>query len=99
MLADKPRWEVEGRAWPLREASRFVETDRLRWHVQQMGQGPVVLDCAPLTWIDSAAVGSLILLYAACMAAKRPWAIINPSASLRRQFELMCAQYLLEPLR
>lgn len=63
------------------------------------GQGPVVLDCAQLTWIDSAAVGSLILLYAACMAAKRPWAIINPSASLRRQFELMCAQYLLEPLR
>ncbi|MFX4404773.1 STAS domain-containing protein, partial [Acinetobacter baumannii] len=50
------------------------------------GQGPVVLDCAQLTWIDSAAVGSLILLYAACMAAKRPWAIINPSASLRRQF-------------
>ncbi|MBX9882861.1 MAG: alpha/beta fold hydrolase [Sphingomonas sp.] len=43
MLADKPRWEVEGRAWPLREASRFVETDRLRWHVQQLGRGPVVL--------------------------------------------------------
>lgn len=43
MLADKPRWEVEGRDWPHRAASRFVETDRLRWHVQSFGAGPVLL--------------------------------------------------------
>ncbi len=30
-------WEREGRIWPHREASHFVEADGLRWHVQQMG--------------------------------------------------------------
>lgn len=38
-----PRWEVEGRNWPNREASRFVETPGLRWHVQVAGAGPAVL--------------------------------------------------------
>lgn len=37
------RWSVEGRDWPNRAASRFVESGRMRWHVQQMGAGPVVL--------------------------------------------------------
>jgi magnesium chelatase accessory protein len=36
-------WDVEGRDWPNRAASRFVETGRLRWHVQQMGAGPTLL--------------------------------------------------------
>lgn len=30
-------WEREGRFWPHREASRFVESDGLRWHVQELG--------------------------------------------------------------
>ncbi|NVE94990.1 alpha/beta fold hydrolase BchO [Altererythrobacter lutimaris] len=30
-------WEREGRNWPHREASRFVEVSGLRWHIQQMG--------------------------------------------------------------
>jgi len=36
---------VEGRTWPNREHSRFVEVGRLRWHVQTMGpeDEPVVL--------------------------------------------------------
>lgn len=38
-----PRWDVEGRDWPNREHSRFVDIDRLRWHVQVMGNGPVLL--------------------------------------------------------
>lgn len=38
-----PRWEVEGRDWPNRAASRFVDTGRLPWHVQVMGAGPVLL--------------------------------------------------------
>lgn len=38
-----PAWEVEGRDWPHREASRFVEAGGLRWHVQVSGEGPVVL--------------------------------------------------------
>lgn len=37
------RWAVEGRDWPHRGASRFVEAGGLRWHVQQAGSGPVVL--------------------------------------------------------
>lgn len=38
-----PRWEVEGRDWPLRAHSRFVEAGGLRWHVQQLGEGPPLL--------------------------------------------------------
>ena len=38
-----PRWAVEGRDWPNRAHSRFVEVGRVRWHVQVMGQGPVIL--------------------------------------------------------
>ena len=54
-------WEREGRAWPNREASRFLQAGGVRWHVQVMGSGPVMLlihgtgasthswrDCAPL---------------------------------------------------
>ena len=36
-------WERDGRDWPNREHSRFVEAGGLRWHVQVMGQGPVAL--------------------------------------------------------
>ncbi len=32
-----------GRDWPNREASRFVNAGGLRWHVQVMGRGPVLL--------------------------------------------------------
>lgn len=42
-MSGRPRWEEEGRDWPLREASRFVEAGWLRWHVQQLGAGPVAL--------------------------------------------------------
>ncbi|CAH0353768.1 MAG: alpha/beta fold hydrolase BchO [Sphingobium sp.] len=38
-----PRWDVEGRDWPNRAHSRFVDVGRIRWHVQVMGEGPVVL--------------------------------------------------------
>lgn len=36
-------WERDGRIWPHREASRFVESGGLRWHVQVMGDGPPIL--------------------------------------------------------
>lgn len=36
-------WDRDGRPWPHREASRFVQAGGLRWHVQQMGAGPVAL--------------------------------------------------------
>jgi magnesium chelatase accessory protein len=38
-----PRWSVEGRDWPNRAHSRFVDAGGLRWHVQQLGEGPVML--------------------------------------------------------
>ncbi len=40
-----PDWEHEGRDWPNREASMFVDADGYHWHVQRMGDGsaPVCL--------------------------------------------------------
>ena len=42
-MNEKPVWDVEGKAWPNRAASRFVIADGLQWHVQVMGAGPVLL--------------------------------------------------------
>lgn len=36
-------WERDGADWPNRDASRFVEAGRIRWHVQQAGEGPTIL--------------------------------------------------------
>jgi magnesium chelatase accessory protein len=36
-------FERDGKDWPNRQASRFVKGAGLTWHVQMMGQGPVVL--------------------------------------------------------
>lgn len=36
-------WKTDGRDWPNHAASRFVEAAGMTWHVQQMGQGPVLL--------------------------------------------------------
>ncbi len=33
-------WDTDGRAWPHRDASRFVSAAGLTWHVQEMGEGP-----------------------------------------------------------
>ena len=42
-----PDWSVEGRDWPNRATSRFVDTGRMRWHVQTLGpesaNAPVML--------------------------------------------------------
>ena len=40
---DRLIWERDGRDWPNRSASRFVRAGGLTWHVQQMGQGPILL--------------------------------------------------------
>jgi magnesium chelatase accessory protein len=37
------QWESDGRDWPNRQASRFVEAGGIRWHVQRAGNGPVAL--------------------------------------------------------
>ncbi len=36
-------WEDEKATWPHSQASRFVAAAGIRWHVQQMGEGPVLL--------------------------------------------------------
>ena len=38
-----PNWTVEGKGWPNAAASSFVSAAGLKWHVQVMGSGPVVL--------------------------------------------------------
>ena len=40
---DRPSFAREGRDWPLREHSRFVEAGGLRWHLQRLGAGPKLL--------------------------------------------------------
>ncbi|KQU47379.1 alpha/beta hydrolase [Sphingomonas sp. Leaf339] len=42
-MSAAPRWDVEGRDWPNRAHSRFVDAGHLRWHVQTWGDGPVLL--------------------------------------------------------
>jgi magnesium chelatase accessory protein len=42
-VSNAPRWHIEGRDWPNRAFSRFVDAGRLRWHVQVMGEGPALL--------------------------------------------------------
>ncbi len=42
-MPEPPSWERDGRDWPNRECSRFVEAGGVRWHVQVMGSGPVLL--------------------------------------------------------
>lgn len=36
-------FETDGRDWPNRAASRFIEAAGLRWHVQRMGAGPTLV--------------------------------------------------------
>jgi magnesium chelatase accessory protein len=36
-------WDRDGGDWPNRDASRFVSAAGIRWHVQEMGDGPVLL--------------------------------------------------------
>ena len=42
-MSESLLWERDGRDWPHRDASRFVQAAGLRWHVQRMGEGPVAL--------------------------------------------------------
>ena len=44
-MSSGPRWDVEGRDWPNRSTSRFIDTGRVRWHVQSFGADdlPVLL--------------------------------------------------------
>lgn len=43
LRAPPPRWAHEGRGWPLREHSHFIDAGGLTWHVQRLGRGPEAL--------------------------------------------------------
>jgi magnesium chelatase accessory protein len=58
-ISGAPDFNIEGRDWPHRDASRFVSAGGIRWHVQRMGQGPSLLllhgtGSATHTWRDFA---------------------------------------------
>ncbi|MEI8147198.1 MAG: alpha/beta fold hydrolase BchO [Alphaproteobacteria bacterium] len=40
---DRPDFAKDGRNWPNRAASRFIDAGGISWHVQEMGQGPLML--------------------------------------------------------
>lgn len=42
-MATNLDWDIDGKDWPNREASRFVDAASMTWHVQVQGEGPVVL--------------------------------------------------------
>lgn len=46
-MTNRLSWERDGRDWPHREASRFVEVAGLRWHVQRWGAFPQPAADAP----------------------------------------------------
>jgi magnesium chelatase accessory protein len=58
-VSDALSWDRDGADWPNCEASRFVVASGLRWHFQQMGEGPILLllhgtGAATHTWRDLA---------------------------------------------
>lgn len=42
-MSESLAWERDRRDWPHAACSRFVQAGGLRWHVQQVGRGPVLL--------------------------------------------------------
>lgn len=57
----RPNWDRDGHDWPNRDSSSFVSASGLRWHVQRMGQGPVLLllhgtGAATHSWRDFAPI-------------------------------------------
>ncbi len=60
-MDDSPVWERDGYDWPNRAFSHFVSAGGLRWHVQRMGEGPVLLllhgtGAATHSWRDFAPI-------------------------------------------
>lgn len=42
-MTDRPVWDIDGKDWPNRDASRFVRAGGITWHVQVAGSGPALL--------------------------------------------------------
>jgi len=41
-MSNRLNWDRDGRYWPNRASSRFVQAAHMRWHVQIMGDGPAI---------------------------------------------------------
>jgi magnesium chelatase accessory protein len=60
-MLDAPRWDQEGRDWPNRDSSQFIEAGGVHFHVQIMGRGPIALllhgtGAATHSWRDLAPI-------------------------------------------
>jgi magnesium chelatase accessory protein len=42
-MSARLQWARDGADWPLREHSLFIDAGGMRWHVQRLGKGPVLL--------------------------------------------------------
>jgi hypothetical protein len=42
-MPDALSWDLDGRNWPNRDASRFVRSAGINWHVQVLGSGLIIL--------------------------------------------------------
>ncbi len=43
MADSRPTWSTDGRDWPNREYSQFLQSSGMNWHVQRLGEGPPML--------------------------------------------------------
>lgn len=74
--SERPKFDVEGAAWPNRERSEFLRAAGLRWHVQRWpGPAPAEGDGAPPT----------VLLLHGTGAATHSWAGLAPLLAERAQ--------------
>jgi N-acetylglucosaminyldiphosphoundecaprenol N-acetyl-beta-D-mannosaminyltransferase len=61
-------------------------------------QGPVVLDLADVSHLDSAAIGLLSLLHGWQVKISAPWKVVAASHHVKKTLRWACADYLLQPI-
>lgn len=74
-MTDRLSWEIDGRDWPNRSASRFIHAAGLRWHVQQFGPPP---QSAPL-----------VVLLHGTGSSSHSWRDVAPLLALRHSVLVM----------
>jgi magnesium chelatase accessory protein len=74
-LGGRLQWEIDGRDWPNRSASRFVKAAGLHWHVQQFGPAPIDVP--------------VIVLLHGTGSSSHSWRDVAPLLALRHSVILM----------
>ncbi len=77
-MRDRLQWQRDGRDWPHRESSRFVEAGGVRWHVQTM--------CSPQRAAANASLPALLLIHGTG-ASTHTWR--GALAQLSRSFDVI----------